>query len=67
MLNKRLKELRNEKNFTLKFVAEQLNVTIRTICRYEDGSREPSISMLKTLCDFYDVPADYLIGRSDSY
>lgn len=67
MLNQRLKELRNEKNFTLKFVAEQLNVTIRTICRYEDGSREPSISMLKTLCDFYDVSADYLIGRTDGY
>lgn len=67
MLNQRLKELRNEKNFTLKFVAEQLNVTIRTICRYEDGSREPSISMLKTLCDFYDVSADYLIGRTDDY
>jgi transcriptional regulator with XRE-family HTH domain len=67
MLNQRLKELRNEKNFTLKFVAEQLNVTIRTICRYEDGSREPSISMLKNLCDFYDVSADYLIGRTDDY
>lgn len=67
MLHQRLKELRNEKNYTLKFVSEQLNVTIRTICRYEDGTREPSIEMLKILCDFYDVTADYLIGRTDSY
>ncbi len=67
MLNQRLKELRNEKNFTLKYVAQELNVTIRTISRYEEGTREPSIDMLKTLCDFYDVSADYLIGRTDNY
>lgn len=67
MLDTRLKELRNEKKYTLKYVAEKLNVTIRTICRYEDGTREPSIEMLKTLCDFYDVSADYLIGRTDNY
>ncbi len=67
MLHERLKELRIEKGFTLKYVAEKLNVTIRTICRYEDGTREPSISMLKSLCDFYDVSADYLIGRTDGY
>ncbi len=67
MIYERLKELRTEKNYTLKFVAENLNVTIRTICRYEDGTREPSIEMLKKLCDFYDVTADYLIGRTDSY
>lgn len=67
MLSERLKEQRNEKGYTLKYVAEQLNVTIRSICRYESGEREPSIDMLKKLCDFYDVSADYLIGRIDSY
>lgn len=67
MLSTRLKEQRTEKGYTLKYVAEQLNVTIRSICRYESGEREPSIDMLKRLCDFYDVSADYLIGRTDSY
>lgn len=67
MLHERIKEQRIEKGYTLKYVAEQLNVTIRSICRYESGEREPSIDMLKKLCDFYDVSADYLIGLSDSY
>lgn len=67
MLASRIKEQRIMKGYTLKHVAEQLNVTIRSICRYESGEREPSIDMLKTLCDFYDVSADYLIGRTDSY
>ena len=67
MLSVRLKEQRLEKGYTLKYVSEQLNVTVRSICRYESGEREPSIEMLKNLCDFYDVTADYLIGRTDSY
>ena len=67
MLHERIKEQRIEKGYTLKYVAEQLNLTIRSICRYESGEREPSIDMLKKLCDFYDVSADYLIGLSDSY
>ncbi len=67
MLATRIKEQRIEKGYTLKQVAEQLNVTIRSICRYESGEREPSIDMLRKLCDFYDVTADYLIGRTDSY
>ena len=63
----RLKEQRTEKGYTLRYVAKQFNVTIRSICRYESGEREPSIDMLKQFCDFYDVSADYLIGRADSY
>lgn len=67
MLPQRIKEQRIEKNYTLKYVAEHLNITIRSLCRYESGEREPSIDMLKKICDFYDVSADYLIGRTDSY
>ncbi len=64
-MNERLKELRLERGLKLKDVAEYLNVTIRTISRYEDGTREPSIVVLKKLCDLFDVSADYLIGRTD--
>ena len=67
MLHERLKLLRLEKGCTLKFVADYFNVSIRTISRYEDGTREPSIDTLLKFCDFYDVSADYLIGRSDNY
>lgn len=62
-MNERLKNLRIESGMKLKEVAEYLNVTVRTVCRYEEGTREPSIEILKKLCDLYDVTADYLIGR----
>ena len=67
MLHIRLKELRQEKNFTLKDVAAKLNVTIRTISRYEDGSREPSVDFIIKFCKLYEVSADYLLGLVDGY
>lgn len=63
----KLKELRKEKELTLREVAMGLSIPLQTYASYEHGTREPSIAMLKTLCDFYDVSADYLIGRTDSY
>ena len=66
-MNKRLKALRIERGLHLKDVASELNVTIRTISRYEDGSREPSIDMLIKFCKLYEVSADYIIGLTNDY
>ncbi len=66
-MKERIKELRIEKGLKLKDVAEYLNLNVRTVYRYEDGTREPSISILIKLCDLFDVSADYLIGRTDNY
>lgn len=61
----RLKELRLERGLKQKDVAAVLGLSIKGYNYYELGKREPPISTLKKLCDFFDVPADYLIGRSD--
>ena len=66
-LPERLRELRKERGFKLKEVAERLNVSVRAICRYEDGSREPSVALIIQFCKLYDVSADYLLGLTDSY
>ena len=60
-----MKELRLSKNLTLKQVADAIGLTRNAISNYEANIREPSLSVLKSLCDFFDVSADYLIGRSD--
>lgn len=61
----KLKELRNDKSMTLKEVAAELSIPLQTYAAYEHGTREPSFDMLKQLCKFFDVSADYLIGLSD--
>lgn len=66
-LSERLKELRVAKGVSQQTVSEYLGITQRAYSHYEIGDREPSISTLIKLCDLFDVSADYLIGRSDSY
>lgn len=64
-MGERLKQLRIDRGLRLKDVADAMGLTLRAICNYEAGTREPSIAILIKLCDFYDVTADYLIGRTD--
>ena len=50
-----LKILRKEKNLTQEQLAEQFNVSSRTISRWETGSNMPDLSLLVELADFYNV------------
>lgn len=56
-----LKKLRKEKNFTQEQLAEQLNVSGRTVSRWETGSNMPDISILVELAEFYDVSIPEII------
>lgn len=57
-----LKELRKEKNLTQEQLAEQLNVSGRTVSRWETGSNMPDISILVELAEFYDVSIPEIIN-----
>lgn len=65
MLNNKLKELRKEKELTQKQVAEYLRVDTSTVRKWELGLREPNLSMLVKLADFFEVSTDFLLGRKD--
>ena len=56
-----LKELRKEKDITQEQLAEQLNVSGRTVSRWETGNNMPDISILVELADFYDVSIPEII------
>lgn len=49
----------------MKEVATQFGITLGAYAHYEQGVREPSYALLRNICDFFDVSADYLIGRTD--
>ena len=65
ILAERLRFLREQRNLTQADVAKEIGIATFTYQRYEYGEREPSASLLKTLADFYNVSADYLLGRSE--
>lgn len=56
-----LKELRKEKGLTQEQLAEQLNVSNRSVSRWETGSTMPDLSMLITLAEYYDVEVREII------
>lgn len=66
-MNKRLKELRLERGMLLKDVAAYLGVTLRAVCNYEAGTREPSVALIIKYCKLFNVSADYLLGLTDNY
>ena len=56
-----LKELRKAKGLTQEQLAEVLNVSNRTVSRWETGSNMPDISMLVEIAEFYDVSIPEII------
>ncbi|MBD5133335.1 MAG: helix-turn-helix transcriptional regulator [Clostridiales bacterium] len=65
-LAERLRELRKEKNLRQEHLAVALDIGMSTYCRYEQGKREPTASLLVQMADYYDVSVDYLLGRTDN-
>lgn len=57
-----LKTLRKEKNITQEVLAETLNVSSRTVSRWETGSNMPDISLLVELSEFYQVSIPEIIN-----
>lgn len=63
--NNRLKILRLKKGLTQPQLAEDVGLSKSTIGMYEQGRREPDLETLEVLADYFNVDADYLMGRSD--
>ena len=50
-----LKKLRKEKGITQEQLAEILNVSGRTVSRWETGNNMPDISILVDIANYYDI------------
>lgn len=63
---RRMKDLREDSDYTQEYVASVLGTSQTMYARYERGANELPIHHLVALCDLYHVSADYLLGRSNS-
>ncbi|HIY96347.1 MAG TPA: helix-turn-helix domain-containing protein [Candidatus Borkfalkia excrementigallinarum] len=61
----RLKALRISDGLTSKELAKELQCGPSSVNYWERDIREPSISALKKICDYFNVSADYMLGRSE--
>lgn len=62
---KQLKELRDEKGFSQRKLATELEVTQACIAKWETGNREPSLDDLIKISKYFSVTTDYLLGLED--
>ena len=62
----RLKEIRKSKGISQLKLAMDLNTNQNTISRYETGEREPGITELIKIADYFNVSIDYLLERTDN-
>ena len=55
--------LRNKSGLTQKELSEEIGISWRTYQNYELGLREPQLSTLIALADFYGLSLDELVCR----
>lgn len=61
----RLKEFRKENKLTQDKLSKILNVSRTTITEYERGTNIIATPFLYTICNKYNISADYLLGKID--
>ncbi len=65
ILIKRMRSLREDHDLTQQYIAKKLHTSQTMYARYERGANELPIRHLITLCKFYNVSSDYLLGLSN--
>ena len=60
-----LSQLRRERNLSQRKVAGDLGISQALLSHYENGLREPRLEFVVRACDYYQVSADYILGRKE--
>ena len=62
---KKIRDLREDNDKTQQEIADALGTSQTMYARYERGANEMPIHHLITLCKYYGVSSDYILGLSD--
>lgn len=66
ILQERLQEIRKKHKLSQTKVAAILEMPQQQYCRYENGQNEIPVRHVITLCRFYGISADWLLGLKDT-
>ena len=61
-----LTQLRNNRGLTKKDIAQLLNISQSCYDKYETGLKSLTIKNMVTLCKFYNVSSNYIMGLPDN-
>lgn len=65
MFSEQLKVLRNSRGLSQRDLCKIFCVSSGAIAMWETGKRQPDLSTLCKLADYFNVTVDYLLGRED--
>ena len=65
--SKTLSSLRRKTGLSQRQAAAELGISQALLSHYENGAREPKLDFVVRVCDYYDITADYLLGRADEW
>ena len=63
---KRIRELREDHDYTQRKIAKMLGMPQPQYYRYEQGFRDIPTDILIALADIYNTTTDYILGRTDN-
>lgn len=61
----RIRELREDNDFSQKDIASYLNTTQQVYSRYEKGLNEIPVRHIIALSKYYNVSCDYILGQTN--
>ena len=67
MFADRVKYLRQSRELNQVQFAKKMGVTKQSVSNWENDNIMPSVEMLEKIADFFNVTADYLLGREDCH
>lgn len=67
MKYERIRNLREDKDWTQQKIADMLFINRRTYAAYENGINSMTPETLGKIADIYGTSVDYLLGRTDIY
>lgn len=64
LLAQRLSILTKESGKSIKELASEIEISVGALSNYQNGKAEPGLTALCAIADYFDVPVDWLVGRS---
>lgn len=61
----RIKQLREENDWTQLELSKKMNCAMSSIAMYENETRKPSMEVLIKLSEIFNCSIDYILGKSD--
>lgn len=63
----RIRDLREDADLTQEDIANVLNTYLTQYRRWKTGETEVPTHIIKKLCEFYSISADYMLGFTNNY